>query len=88
LADGTLQGRAIIADSWYEQNPHALKREQKTKIRPIACIRAIDTMRGCTMTLTAVANAGAPPCPIPEEFACSEEFMMQTGTPGPLRTCD
>jgi 4-amino-4-deoxy-L-arabinose transferase-like glycosyltransferase len=88
LADGTRTGLAVIDQSWYEKNPHAMKREQQTKIGPIACIRAINTMRGCTQTLTVVANTSAPPCAVPVEFACTEAFLMQADASGKLKDCD
>ena len=88
LADGTLPGLAVIDQSWYEQNPRALNREQQTKIKPIACLRAINTMRGCTETLSVVANTQAPPCPVPPEFACTEAFLMQSNAPGILKDCN
>jgi 4-amino-4-deoxy-L-arabinose transferase-like glycosyltransferase len=88
IADGTLPGLAVIDQSWYEKNPKALTRQQQTKIGPIACIRAINTMRGCTQTLTVVANTSAPPCPVPVEFACTEAFLMQAYAPGKLKDCD
>jgi 4-amino-4-deoxy-L-arabinose transferase-like glycosyltransferase len=88
LADGTMQGLAVMDQAWYEKSPQALKREQMKKIRPIACVRAINTMRGCTQTLTVVANTQAPPCPVPPEFSCTEEFLMQSYTPGILKNCN
>jgi 4-amino-4-deoxy-L-arabinose transferase-like glycosyltransferase len=87
LADGTMPGLAVMDQAWYEQNPHALTRDQQTKIKPLACVRAINTMRGCTQTLTVVANTQAPPCVVPLEFECTEEFLMQSYKPGMLKNC-
>ena len=88
LADGAAQGNAVISDSWNEQNPHALKREQQTKIAPIACIRAVDVMRACVETMTIVANNSVPPCPIPAEFECTGNFVLQASAPSHIRRCD
>jgi hypothetical protein len=88
LADGTAQGYAAITDAWNDQNPHALTREQMTKIRPIACLRTLDPMRACQMSLTVVAPTTAPPCPIPAEYECNEAFLMQSSAPGHIRPCD
>jgi 4-amino-4-deoxy-L-arabinose transferase-like glycosyltransferase len=88
LADGTLAGLAVFDQAWYEKNPRALTREQQTKIRPVACVRAINTMRGCTQTLTVVSNTGAPPCTVPVEFDCTEDFLMQSYAPSTFKNCD
>lgn len=88
LADNTVSGFAVISDYWNQQNPHALNRNQSTKIRPIACMHTIDPMRACSLTLTVVASTIAPPCPVPPEFACNEEFLLQSGAPGRLRICE
>jgi 4-amino-4-deoxy-L-arabinose transferase-like glycosyltransferase len=88
LADGTVPGFAVISDYWNQQNPQALNRSQSTKIRPIACMHTIDPMRACALTLTVVANTAVPPCPIQPEFACNEEFLLQSGAPGRLRICE
>ena len=88
IADGTAQGFAVISESWYSQNPRALTGEQTAKIRPLACLRAINTMRGCTLTLTVAGNASGPPCQPPPEFACSEEFKLQSASNGAVKPCD
>ncbi len=87
LAEGTAKGLAVIDEAWYAKNPRSLTREQKTKIRPLACLRALNTMRGCTLTLTVVGNTNSPSCETAAEFACSEQFMIQTGPPG-IKSCD
>lgn len=87
LADGTAQGFAVISDAWQAQNGNALSRAQQTKIRPLACIRAVNTMRGCALTLTVAGSAAAPACDIPAEFACSAAFLLESST-SHLKACD
>ena len=88
IADGAAPGLAIISDGWYEQNPRALTREQKTKIRPLACVRAINTMRGCTLALTVVVPAGAASCAVPPGFDCIDVFTANAKGPRGLKACD
>ncbi|MBK9079621.1 MAG: glycosyltransferase family 39 protein [Hyphomicrobium sp.] len=87
LADSKEDGRAVIASGWSAANPGALTADQKAKLRPLACIRAINTMRGCALNLTVVGNNAAPACAPPPEYSCSEAFTLHSGA-STLKACD
>ena len=87
-ADGKSDGLAVIAQSWSEQNPSALNAEQKAKLRPFACVNAINTMRGCALALTIVENAARPPCTPRSAYACSKPFTMNATAATRLKPCD
>ena len=67
--------------------PNALTHAQATRIRPLACIQAINTMRGCALNLTVVGNNAAPACAPPPEYSCSEAFTLHSGA-STLKACD
>ena len=87
LARGQTSGMAIVDDAWTEAHPRALSRDDKKGLQPVACLRAIDVMRGCELTLTALANSAAPTCAVPPQFACDQEFLSGRGS-SRLRPCD
>jgi 4-amino-4-deoxy-L-arabinose transferase-like glycosyltransferase len=87
LADGQESGLAILTERWSAANRSALRSAQDAKLQPIACIRAINTMRGCVLDLKVVGNSTASACAIPPEYACSDASALQARA-SPLKACD
>jgi 4-amino-4-deoxy-L-arabinose transferase-like glycosyltransferase len=87
LADGTVQGLAVVSDRWYNVDAMSLSAEQKTNIRQFACLPVVNTMRGCALSLMVVGNKAAPACATPAEFACISDIMVEPTT-SPLKACD
>lgn len=82
LADGRESGFAVVTDGWSAANPGVI-----ASLRPIACVRAVNTMRGCALNLTIVGNAAAPPCEPPPQYKCSADSQSLPAAAG-LKACD
>lgn len=76
-------GVAVVTDTWLRSSGRVLT----TARAPIACVHAINTMRGCALNLTITGNSAAPPCEVPPEYACSGEAKPQPALPG-FKACD
>jgi len=76
-------GFAVITDSWLKSDGRVLTTAQA----PMACIRAVNTMRGCALNLKIVGNTAAPPCEVPPQYACRGDAMPESGVSG-FKACD
>lgn len=78
---------AVVTDTWLKTNGRVLTTAQA----PIACVQALNTMRGCALNLTITGNSAAPSCETAERYKCSRDpsqFGGQfTGMAG-LKPCD
>jgi 4-amino-4-deoxy-L-arabinose transferase-like glycosyltransferase len=87
LADGDLPGIAVVDGSWYAQNQRPSALGQRYKVFPIACVMAINTMRGCKHSFAIVAADDGTKCNAPNENNCSESFAFKYSSV-PFRVCD
>jgi hypothetical protein len=55
----------------------ALNRFQYRRLRPLACVEAYNTMRGCPLYFTIVATGDMQTCNAREAYPCTEEFMTR-----------
>lgn len=74
---------AVVTDTWLKANGRVLT----TAETPIACVQAINTMRGCALNLTITGNSAAPSCETAQRYKCSREPSQFTGMAG-LKPCD
>lgn len=74
---------AVVTDTWLKSQGRVLTTAQV----PLACVHAINTMRGCALNLTITGNAAAPACETPERYKCSADAAQPSATAG-FKACD
>lgn len=88
IANGEVAGYAVIEQGWYDRHSHMLSRTEKSQIQPLACFNAVNTMRGCRVSLTVTGREGAVGCAPPPQYACTVDFMMDSIRKDALKPCD
>lgn len=74
---------AVVTDTWLKTNGRVLTTAQA----PVACVHAINTMRGCALNLTITGNSAAPACETPARYKCSADPEEPASTAG-FKPCD
>lgn len=66
----------------------ALGRGQYRRLKPLACVEALNTMRGCPLYFTIQTTGSPGSCSTREAFACSQEFLARAEAARARPGCD
>lgn len=79
---------AYVAADVRDEKARALGRMQYRHMKPIACVKAYDAMRGCPLYFTIQATGGAEGCKSLEAFPCTAEFQTNAQAAREKKGCE
>jgi hypothetical protein len=89
LRTAIVEGRqSYIAGDVRDKTFAALGRFQYRRPRPIACVEALNAMRGCSLYFTVVAMGDVSGCRNLEAFPCTEAFQAAAAKARDTKGCD
>lgn len=85
LVDGKA---AYVAAEVRDEKARVLSRMQYRRMRPIACVEAYNTMRGCPLYFTIQSTSAPDGCTALETFPCSSDFQTRAQAARERKGCE
>lgn len=84
-----VEGRSVyVASDVRDTKVRALGRGQYRRMKPLACVEAFNTMRGCPLFFTIQTTGSLESCSAREKFACTQDFMTRAEAARTQPGCD
>ena len=89
LRTALVEGRPVyVVSDVRDTKVRALSRGQYRRMRPLACVEALNTMRGCPLYFTIQTTGSPESCGTKEAFACSQDFLARAEAARARPGCD
>jgi hypothetical protein len=66
-----------VASDVRDDKVRTLSRGQYRRLKPLACVEAFNTMRGCPLFFTIQTTGSPESCPARAAFPCTEDFITR-----------
>jgi 4-amino-4-deoxy-L-arabinose transferase-like glycosyltransferase len=89
LRAALVEGRATyVASDVRDDKVRTLSRGQYRRLKPLACVEAFNTMRGCPLFFTIQTTGSPESCPARAAFPCTEDFITRAQAARQRPGCD
>jgi 4-amino-4-deoxy-L-arabinose transferase-like glycosyltransferase len=89
LRTALVDGRAVyVASDVRDTQVRTMSRGQYRRMKPLACVEAFNTMRGCPLFFTIQTTGSPQACTAREKFACTEDFTARAEVARTRKGCD